>query len=122
MRKYFEEYHSDEDEDYNPTKQEEATYRAQHERKKLARRAGRSPEELYQEMVQEYQVSLEKDSSLKLDGGLELAKEILNSDSLKPNKRVVFAGKEFMLNEETGQLELVERAKNYEGTAPQIRE
>lgn len=55
-------------------------------------------------MVQEYQASMEKDLASKMGGGLELAREILNSDSLKPNKRVVFAGKEFMLNEETGQL------------------
>jgi len=28
---------------------------------------------------------------------------------MKPSKRVVFAGKEFILNEETGQLEIVEK-------------
>lgn len=38
---------------------------------------------------------------------IELAEKVLNSESLKPNKRVMFAGKEFILNEETGQLELV---------------
>jgi hypothetical protein len=43
-----------------------------------------------------------------------LAENILNSESLKPSKRVVFAGKEFMLNEETGQLELIEKKTNYE--------
>lgn len=45
---------------------------------------------------------------------LELAEKVLSSESLKPNKRVVFAGKEFMLNEETGQLELVEKKNTYE--------
>lgn len=33
---------------------------------------------------------------------------------MKPSKRVMFAGKEFMLNEETGQLEIIEKKQNLE--------
>lgn len=45
---------------------------------------------------------------------IELATSILNSESMKPSKRVMFAGKEFMLNEETGQLEIIEKKQNLE--------
>ena len=45
---------------------------------------------------------------------VELAVSILNSESMKPSKRVMFAGKEFMLNEETGQLEIIEKKQNLE--------
>jgi hypothetical protein len=38
---------------------------------------------------------------------------------MKPNKRVVFAGKEFILNEETGQLEIVEKKVSFEQVEPQ---
>ena len=30
---------------------------------------------------------------------LELANRIMNSDSIRPNKRITFAGKEYILNE-----------------------
>ncbi len=33
---------------------------------------------------------------------------------MKPSKRVMFAGKEFMLNEETGQLEIIEKKQSLE--------
>ena len=45
----------------------------------------------------------------------------MNSDSIKPNKRITFAGKEYILNEETGQLEAVERKVNID-TSFQMRE
>ena len=38
-----------------------------------------------------------------------MAQKILGSDSMKQGKKVVFAGKEFLLNEETGQLEIIEK-------------
>lgn len=34
MKKYFENYDSEEDEDYNPTKREQAIYRQEHDKKK----------------------------------------------------------------------------------------
>ena len=45
---------------------------------------------------------------------MEIAQKVLSSESLKPNKRVVFAGKEFLMNEETGQLEMVEKKNHQE--------
>jgi hypothetical protein len=35
----------------------------------------------------------------KMMTGVELANSILNSESIKPNKRLIFAGKEYILNE-----------------------
>lgn len=40
---------------------------------------------------------------------MEIANKILNSESIKPNKKIMFAGKEYLLNEETGQLEIIEK-------------
>lgn len=60
LRKYFQDYESEEDEDYNPTKQEEALYRQEHERRKIARSAELSIHELYNEMKQECALSLKK--------------------------------------------------------------
>lgn len=47
LRKYFEEYESEEDEDYNPTKLEEAIYRQEHEKKKKKGLAATSMHQLY---------------------------------------------------------------------------
>ena len=60
LRKYFQDYESEEDEDYNPTKQEEALYRQEHEKKKIARSAELSIHELYNEMKQECALSFKK--------------------------------------------------------------
>ncbi len=49
LRKYFQDYESEEDEDYNPTKQEEAIYRQEHEKKKKMGLVSKSIRELYQE-------------------------------------------------------------------------
>jgi hypothetical protein len=68
-------------------------------------------------MREEYDVSLHKKvkpSEEVAESPLEVAERILNSESMKPNKRVMFAGKEFMLNEETGQLEIIEKKQNCE--------
>jgi hypothetical protein len=60
-------------------------------------------------MKEEYQLSLKKvkPSEEQEVSNLQLAEKILNSESMKPNKRIMFAGKEFILNEETGQLEII---------------
>ena len=42
---------------------------------------------------------------------MTVAHDILNSDSIKPNKKITFAGKEYLLNEETGQLDPIEKTK-----------
>lgn len=79
-------------------------YRQEHERKKIARTAELSIHELYNEMKEEYAMTMKRVKPNEEVDSLELANRILNSESMKPNKRVVFAGKEFILNEETGQL------------------
>lgn len=55
-------------------------------------------------MKEEYAMTMKRVKPNEEVDSLELANRILNSESMKPNKRVVFAGKEFILNEETGQL------------------
>lgn len=40
-----------------------------------------------------------------------MARKILNNDSIKPDKRIIFAGKEYIMNEQTGQLEIAEKSK-----------
>ena len=48
LRKYFQDYESEEDEDYNPTKQEEALYRQEHERKKKEGSVSKSIKQIYE--------------------------------------------------------------------------
>lgn len=60
LRKYFQDYESEEDEDYNPTKQEEAMYRQEHERKKKEGLVSKSVRQLYEETKNEYYLSLKK--------------------------------------------------------------
>lgn len=79
LRKYFQDYESEEDEDYNPTKQEEALYRQEHEKRKIARTAELSIQELYNEMKQEYAHSAKKIKPNEEITPLELASKILNS-------------------------------------------
>lgn len=55
-------------------------------------------------MKEEHALAMKRVKPNEELNSLELANKILNSESMKPNKRVVFAGKEFILNEETGQL------------------
>jgi hypothetical protein len=55
LRRYFQDYESEEDEDYNPTKQEEALYKQEHDRKKRNRQAAMSAKELFEEMKADYQ-------------------------------------------------------------------
>jgi hypothetical protein len=47
LRRYFQDYESEEDEDYNPTKLEEALYRQEHDRRKRNRQAAMSAKELF---------------------------------------------------------------------------
>lgn len=47
LRKYFQDYESEEDEDYNPTKKEEAQYRQEHERKKKQGLVSKPIREIY---------------------------------------------------------------------------
>lgn len=60
LRKYFQDYESEEDEDYNPTKQEEALYRQEHERKRKIRLAEQTTLDLYNQMREEYELSVGK--------------------------------------------------------------
>ena len=66
-----------------------------------------SAAELYEEVKKDYQLSQKNQTVSEKQDELELAHAILNSDSMKQSKKVVFAGKEFLLNEETGQLEII---------------
>lgn len=114
LKKYFDDYDSEEDENYEPTAKENRVYEQQHMRKRGAKRdPSMSPHELYLKMKKQYlekDAEREKQKERKPDlNTVQLANAILNSDSIKPNKRITFAGKEYILNEETGQLETVER-------------
>jgi thymidylate synthase ThyX len=80
LRKYFQEYESEEDEDYNPTKMEEALYRQEHERKKGLGEVSASVKQLYQEAKDDYYLSLKK--KVKTDSEvapLELAEKVLGN-------------------------------------------
>lgn len=82
LRKYFQDYESEEDEDYNPTKQEEALYRQEHERKRKNRIAAQTTQDLYNEMRNEYDLSLRKQVKPNEElspSTLEMAENILNS-------------------------------------------
>ncbi len=49
---------------------------------------------------------LQQKENQAIISSVELAQKILNNDSIKPEKRIIFAGKEYIMNEETGQLEI----------------
>lgn len=115
LKKYFDQYDSEEDKDYEPTAKQNKEYENEHKKKTRGKRIANSTiHELYEEMKKDYEtLEKEKEEALQLQrktaSPLELATNILNSDSIKPNKRIVFAGKEYLINEETGQLEAIER-------------
>jgi hypothetical protein len=67
----------------------------------------------------QHQEEAKRRTPVDAPNALELAERIINSEQMKPNKRVVFAGKEFILNEETGQLEIVEKKVSFEQVEPQ---
>lgn len=120
LKKFFDDYDSEEDVDYEPTAKENKEYENQHKRKNKGKRsAATNIHELYEEMKKEYeeeekQKELAKENQRKTCNKLELASSILNSDSIKPNKRIIFAGKQYLINEETGQLEAIERKSTAE--------
>jgi hypothetical protein len=49
---------------------------------------------------------LEQNENQPIVSSVEVALKILSNDSIKPDKRIIFAGKEYIMNEETGQLEI----------------
>lgn len=120
LKKFFDDYDSEEDVDYEPTAKENKEYENEHKRKNKGKRsAATNIHELYEEMKKEYeeeekQKELAKENQRKTCNKLELASSILNSDSIKPNKRIIFAGKQYLINEETGQLEAIERKSTAE--------
>lgn len=99
LKKFFDDYDSEEDVDYEPTAKENKEYENEHKRKNKGKRsAATNIHELYEEMKKEYeeeekQKELAKENQRKTCNKLELASSILNSDSIKPNKRIIFAGK-----------------------------